>query len=157
MIDLRHLRHHAGQHGQAAGVVGGGLVVLLRSAFDAFFEHEVHSQADAEERHAGGDALTDDAGLPERLHRGGRVGERAHAGQHNGVGMGDGGRVVGDEHVAARRRQAALDALQVPFMIVDDGNHSRVFQSHVPNKISEGFRGARSVGPSRWPAGRWNL
>ena len=145
LVLLGHLRHNAGQHGEAAGVVGGGLVILLRGAFDALLEHEVHTQADAEERHAGGDALAHYADLPELLHRGGRVGERAHARQHDGVGPGDGRGVGRDERATARRVDAALDALQVALAVVDDrdarGRHSAPF---VEGSASP-MRGSRST------------
>ena len=148
-ILFRHLGYHARQHCQAAGVVGRGFVVLARRAFDAFFEQEVHSQADAEERHAGGYALADGVHLAELAHGGGRVGERANAGQHDGIGFGDGGGIARDEHLGARRDQTALDAFEVALMIVDHGDHSAPFvegsASPMRGSSSTAWRKARAA------------
>ena len=90
------------------------------------------------------------SGLAERLHGGGRVGERAHARQHDGVGAcAMSGGIVGDPHVAARRRQPALDALEVPLVVVDHDD-----RIHLRAALRGGQRRRRCAGFERDSAAR---
>lgn len=107
--------YHARQHVVQVGALGRGFVVRRAARLRFLLEQEVHSLADAEERHAGGDVPADYAHLAELAHGGSRVGERAHAGQHDGNRFADGGgSFVTSTSCSPQLIRTALDALRLP-------------------------------------------
>ena len=116
-IDGRHAINAAVEDAQAARVS------RYRSTLDAFREQQVQPQADAQKRHAGGDAGTDGVHLAQLVHGDDGVREGPDAGQHDGVRGCDLGGIVGYAGVAPDGAQTALDGEQVALLVVNDSDH----------------------------------
>ena len=121
-ILLRQAADNAGKDGKAARANGVFVLTRDRFALLAFLEHEVHTQANAQKGNAAFDGLANDIHLTELAHSLSCIRKSTDTRKNDGIRSRNSRRVVGDEGVATCGDEAALDALQISLVIVNNSN-----------------------------------
>ena len=91
--------------------------------FFAGFEQRLHAETDAEEGHAGLNALDEGFAYAESVEGAHHLAEVAHAGEQNFGGREQAGGIANQRVLAAEFAEGVLHAAQVAGAVVEDGDH----------------------------------
>ena len=97
----------------------------MLAVFITLLKQELHTKADAQQRHPLRRPVADEMIQPRCTQLVRRVAEGAHSGQHQPVCPGQYSRVSGDEGLRADGLKGGFQGKQVPDSVIDDPGHSR--------------------------------
>ena len=97
----------------------------MLAVFIALLKQELHTKADAQQRHPLRRPAADEVVQPRGAQLVRRIAESPHTGQHQPVCPGQLRRVAGDEGLRADGLKGGLQGKQVSHAVVDNPGHSR--------------------------------